>query len=141
MNALQTTLKQLRLSGLSQTLDVRLQEAAANRLSHAEFLELICQDELNVRQQRQMERHTKLADFRHLKTLEDFDWSFNPSVHKKENSAISSRKCRGLACGIFSVPRNTLGIWRTETAHGLKWSSPLFSPMLSLNFPSAFNAW
>ena len=84
MNALATTLKQLRLSGLSQTLDVRLQEAAANRLSHAEFLELICQDELNVRQQRLMERHTKLADFRHLKTLDDFDWSFNPSVHKKE---------------------------------------------------------
>ena len=84
MSTLQTTLKQLRLSGLSQTLDVRLQEAAANRLSHAEFLELICQDELNVRQQRQMERHTKLADFRHLKTLEDFDWSFNPTVHKKE---------------------------------------------------------
>lgn len=84
MNTLTSTLKQLRLSGLSQTLDVRLQEAAANRLSHAEFLELICQDELNVRQQRLMERHTKLADFRHLKTLEDFDWSFNPSVHKKE---------------------------------------------------------
>ena len=54
MNALQTTLKQLRLSGLIETLDVRLQEAAANRLSHAEFLELICQDELNVRQQRQV---------------------------------------------------------------------------------------
>src|SRR5437870_5111290 len=81
---LESTLNQLRLSGLAQTLDVRLQEAAANRLSHAEFLELICQDELNVRQQRQMERHTKLADFRHLKTLDDFDWSFNPSVHKKE---------------------------------------------------------
>ena len=92
MNALQTTLKQLRLSGLIQTLDVRLQEAAANRLSHAEFLELICQDELNVRQQRQMERHTKLADFRHLKTLDDFDWSFNPSVHKKEIYDLAS--CR-----------------------------------------------
>ena len=33
MNALQTTLKQLRLSGLIQTLDVRPQEAAANRLA------------------------------------------------------------------------------------------------------------
>ena len=40
--SLETTLKQLRLSGLCQTLDVRLQEAAANRLGHAEFLELIC---------------------------------------------------------------------------------------------------
>jgi DNA replication protein DnaC len=82
--SLQTTLKQLRLSGLLQTLDVRLQEAAANRLGHAEFLELICQDELNVRQQRLMERRTKAADFHGLKPLDDFDWSFNPSIHKKE---------------------------------------------------------
>jgi len=92
MNALQTTLKQLRLSGLSQKLDVRIQEAAADHLSHSEFLELICQDELYVRQQRLMERHTKLADFRHLKTLDDFDWSFNPSVHKKEIFDLAS--CR-----------------------------------------------
>src|SRR3954451_12290543 len=92
MSTLENTLKQLRLSGLVQTLNVRLQEAVANRLGHAEFLELICQDELNVRQQRQMERRTKVADFRHLKTLDDFDWSFNPSVHKKEIFDLAS--CR-----------------------------------------------
>src|SRR5271170_4574299 len=84
MSTLENTLKQLRLSGLLQTLDVRLQEALANRLGHAEFLELICQDEINVRQQRLMERHTKAADFRHLKTLDDFDWSFNPAIHRKD---------------------------------------------------------
>ena len=84
MSTLENTLKQLRLSGLVQTLNVRLQEAVANRLGHAEFLELICQDELNVRQQRQMARRTKAADFRGLKTLEDFDWSFNPAIHRKE---------------------------------------------------------
>jgi len=90
--SLENTLKQLRLSGLCQTLGVRLQEAAANRLGHAEFLELICQDELNVRQQRLMERLTKAADFHGLKTLEDFDWSFNPSVHKKEIFDLASGK-------------------------------------------------
>ena len=84
MSILENTLKQLRLSGLLQTLDVRLQEAVANRLGHAEFLELICQDEINVRQQRLMERRIKAADFRGLKTLEDFDWSFNPAIHRKE---------------------------------------------------------
>ena len=89
---LETTLKQLRLSGLGQTLSVRLQEAAANRLSHAEFLELILQDELNVRQQRQLERRTQAADFHSLKPLEDFDWSFNPSVHKKEIFDLASGK-------------------------------------------------
>src|ERR1039457_5422789 len=84
MSTLENTLKQLRLSGLLQTLDVRLQEAVANHPGHAEFLELICQDEINVRQQRQMERRTKAANFRGLKTLEDFDWSFNPAIHRKD---------------------------------------------------------
>jgi DNA replication protein DnaC len=80
MNSLPNTLRQLRLSGLAQSLEVRLQEAAAARLAHREFLELILQDELNVRDQRRLARRTKAADFRGLKTLEDFDWSFNPSV-------------------------------------------------------------
>jgi DNA replication protein DnaC len=84
MNALEHTLKQLRLSGLARSLKVRLQEAAANRLNHAEFLELICQDELNVRQQRLMDRRIKAADFRALKSLEDFDWSFNTSINRKQ---------------------------------------------------------
>jgi hypothetical protein len=81
---LESTLKQLRLSGLAQSLAIRLQEAAANRLSHGEFLELILQDELNVRHQRLLSRRTTAADFHALKPLDDFDWSFNPSIHKKE---------------------------------------------------------
>jgi DNA replication protein DnaC len=81
---LDTVLKQLRLSALGQTLSVRLQEAAANRLSHAEFLELILHDELNVREQRRLTLRTKAAEFRALKTLEDFDWRFNPNIPRKE---------------------------------------------------------
>lgn len=81
---IETTLKQLRLSGLCRTLSVRLQEAQANRLSHGEFLELIIQDELNVRLERKLARRTQGAQFHALKALEDFDWSFNPSIHRKE---------------------------------------------------------
>jgi len=77
-------LKQLRLSGLSPSLDVRLQEATANRLTHAEFLELILQDELSVRRDRQVERHTRAACFREQKTLEDFEWDFNKAVKRKQ---------------------------------------------------------
>ena len=62
-----STLRQLRLSGLAQTLDVRLQEAAGHQLSHAEFLELILQDELPVRQERLIGRRTKAALFREVK--------------------------------------------------------------------------
>lgn len=77
-------LKQLRLSALGQTLSVRLQEAAANRLSHGEFLELILHDELNVREQRKITRRTVAAEFTALKNLDDFDWRFNSSVSRKD---------------------------------------------------------
>ena len=95
MIQLQTTLRQLRLSGLMQTLDVRLQEAAAGRLGHGEFLELIFQDELNVRHQRMLARRTKAADFRALKSLEDFDWQFNPSISRKQIFELAA----AITCG------------------------------------------
>jgi len=82
--SLRSALKQLRLSGLLDSLEVRLHEAAGNGLSHAEFLEVLLQDELAVRSDRQLRRRLKAAQFRELKTLEDFDWSFNPSVKKKQ---------------------------------------------------------
>ena len=81
--SLATALKKLRLSGMTQSLDVRLQEAAGNGLNHDEFLELILQDELLVRQERLIRRRIKAAGFRDLKTLEDFSFSFNPSIRKK----------------------------------------------------------
>jgi len=77
-------LRQLRLSGLARSLEVRLQEAAANRLNHLEFLELILQDELHVREDRQLARRLKAAGFRDLKTLDAFDFSFNPSINRKQ---------------------------------------------------------
>ncbi len=80
---LSESLKKLRLSGLRESLDVRLQEAAANRLNHSEFLELVLQDELAVRHDRLVARRTKAASFREQKTLEDFDWNFNRSIKKK----------------------------------------------------------
>lgn len=90
--SLQSALRKLRLSGLTQSLDIRLQEAAGNGLNHAEFLELVLQDELAVRQDRLITRRTKLASFRESKTLEDFDFTFNPSIKKK--SVYDLATCR-----------------------------------------------
>ena len=81
---LATALRQLRLSGLLQSLDVRLQEAAGSAMTHEEFLELILEDEKAVRKQRLFSRRTKAAAFRERRSLEDFDWSFNTSIKKKQ---------------------------------------------------------
>jgi DNA replication protein DnaC len=82
--SLMQTLRQLRLSGLAQSLEVRLSEAVGNRLDHAEFLELILQDELNVRSSRSIGRRVKAAMFRETKNLDEFDFTFNTSIKRKQ---------------------------------------------------------
>jgi DNA replication protein DnaC len=91
-DTLEKALKKLRLSGLAQSLDVRLQEAGGNGLNHAEFLELILQDELAIRADRLMNRRIQAAAFREPKTLEDFDWQFNPSIKRKQIFELATCK-------------------------------------------------
>jgi DNA replication protein DnaC len=83
-DSLQTALMRLRLSGLAAALDVRLQEAAGHHLSHGEFLELVLQDELLIRNERLVARRVKAAGFRELKTLDEFDFTFNSSIKRKQ---------------------------------------------------------
>jgi len=91
-NHLRSTLRQLRLSGLAASLDVRIQEAQASRLSHLEFLELILQDEVAVRDHRKLDRRTKLAQFRDLKTLDQFDWDFNTMLPRRQVFELATGK-------------------------------------------------
>jgi DNA replication protein DnaC len=87
-----SSLKRLRLSGLISTLEVRLHEAAANRLSHAEFLELLVNDEIAIRNDRAIARRIKAAQFRELKSIEDFDFTFNPSIKRRQIMELAT--CR-----------------------------------------------
>ena len=85
-------LRKLRLSGLSDSLEMRFHEATASGLSHREFLELILQDELLVRGDRQITRRITLANFRDVRRLEDFDFAFNTSIKKSKIFELST--CR-----------------------------------------------
>ena len=83
-NTLKKHAHSLRLSGLLESLELRLQEAEANRLPYAQFLELLFQDEMNVRHQRLFNRRYKLADFRETRLLDNFDFSFNPGINRAQ---------------------------------------------------------
>jgi DNA replication protein DnaC len=83
-NTLKQHLKKLRLSGLLSSLEVRLHEAEANRLPYAEFLELLFQDEINIRHQRLLARRHKSADFREPRSLDNFDFGFNTSINRSQ---------------------------------------------------------
>jgi hypothetical protein len=77
-NTIKQHAKTLRISGLLSSLELRLQEAEANRPPYAGFQELLLQDEINIRHQRLLARRHKSADFREPRSLDNFDFSFNP---------------------------------------------------------------
>ena len=81
-NTLKKYAHTLRLSGLLSTLELRLKEAESNRLPYGQFLEIVFQDEINVRQQRTIARRNKAADFREIRSLDNFDFAFNPSIDR-----------------------------------------------------------
>lgn len=76
-------LKQLRLSGILESLDTRNREAIKNKLSYPEFLALIIQDEAGRREQKKYGMRLRRAGFRADKTLEGFDFDFNPGINQQ----------------------------------------------------------
>ncbi len=76
-------LRQIRLSGFVQSLPVRNQEAINNHLAYVEFLELLVEDELARRRDLLFQRRMKQAKLPQLKSLNEFDWSFNPKLPKQ----------------------------------------------------------
>jgi len=82
MNQLESKLRSLKLSGMAEALSVRNQEAISRQLAYTDFLELLLEDELNRRRDRLFSRRLKQAHLPEMKSLENFDWSFNPKLPK-----------------------------------------------------------
>lgn len=89
---LHRNLKDLRLSGMISSLDVRTQEARANQLDYTEFLELLIYDEMAIRQERRIARMLNKAAFNNLKTLESFNWQFNTNLERNRFYELATCK-------------------------------------------------
>ncbi len=77
-------LKRLRLSGLLETLDLRRSQAVEDDSTFDEFLYRLLNDELERRDTKARGLRVKKAGFMQDKILEDFDFSFNPTIPKAE---------------------------------------------------------
>ena len=75
-------LKKLRLSGVLQSLDIRNRQATEDDLSHVEFLYRLLVDEVERREAKQLQLRLSRAAFDSGKSIEDFDFAFNPKLPK-----------------------------------------------------------
>ena len=80
---LEPMLKQLRLSGMLETLPKRNKEAIEKKLSYTDFLALLISDEVARRDNNKYATRLRRAGFRADKTMDQFDFNFNPRIDKK----------------------------------------------------------
>jgi DNA replication protein DnaC len=82
MPELTPMLKELRLSGVMDSLEQRNRQAIEEKLAYTDFLALILQDEVARRAQKKLALALRRANFRNHKTLEQFDFTFNPTISR-----------------------------------------------------------
>lgn len=92
MPQLAPALRQLRLSGVLDSLEVRTKQAVSEQLSHMDFLAMLLQDEVARREQKKLAMRIRRGNFRPDKTLETFDFSFNPGINRGQIQDLAS--CR-----------------------------------------------
>jgi DNA replication protein DnaC len=83
MNTLKSRLRDFKLSGIYNSLEERISYANEKSLSHIELLELLFEDEVNNRINNSYKKRYAKARLPSHKTLEDFNFSFQPSIDKK----------------------------------------------------------
>lgn len=85
---LQPKLRQLKLSGMLQTLELRAAQAVERQLNPVEFLALLLDDELERRGQQRLTRRLAYSGCDSLKTLAQFDFSAAPGVNARSSRIL-----------------------------------------------------
>lgn len=129
---LTSTLKKLRLSGILETLELRCRQATDDHLSHSEFLSRLLCDEVERRDTRQLDQRLRRASFEAHKTLEDFDWRFNPKLPKDKLLELGTcqfvpRKEVVLLCGPSGTGKShlaqALGLRACRLGHSVLYTT------------------
>lgn len=116
-------LRRLRLSGLLDTLEVRTQQAIAEQWSYQEFLARLIQDEAERREHKRLELRLRRGHVNTTKTLELFDFGFNPAINRQQVFDLATR-------GFVRQRRNVLicgqtGVGKTHLVQALAHERPV----------------
>jgi len=110
-------LKQLRLSGIMDSLEVRTQQAITEQWTYGEFLTRLVHDEVERRQHKQLTLVLRRGNVNTTKTLEAFDFAFNPSINRRQ---VLDRATCGYIHQLRHVPIcGQTGTGKTHLAHAL----------------------
>jgi DNA replication protein DnaC len=106
-------LKRLRLSGVVETLEARERQAIDGKWSYVDFLARLLEDELERRAMKQLALRLRRSSLTSTKTLEGFDFSFNPSISRQQILQLASGeylrlKRNVLICGPSGVGKSHL---------------------------------
>ena len=118
----QSSMKKLRdfkLSGIIRTLPVRLSEAVRQNMSHSELLELLLEDESNQRSENGRKKLYAGAHLPFEKEIEDFDFTFQPSVKKAEILELATGNFIGKRENILFIGQPGTGKTHLSVALGL----------------------
>jgi len=80
----------LRLAVTAEQLDAALQHAQDAGLSHLDFLHRLLGEQAGLRRERSLQRRIKVACFRDLKPLAEFDWNFNPAISRVQIETLAA---------------------------------------------------
>lgn len=114
---LSTQLRQLRMSGVLATLESRNRQAIDGQWSYLDFLTRLLEDEIERRSQKQLHLRLRRAALNTSKTLEGFDFTFNPQINRQQILNLAS-------CDFIREKRNTLicgptGVGKSHLAQAL----------------------
>lgn len=114
---IQDNLKTLKLYKTYELLDTRLEEASKENLAYSDFLDNMLSEEVASKKEKNIAMRTSMARFPFVKTLESFDFSFQPSIDKKKIKELAS--CRFVANGDNVIFLGPPGVGKTHLAVAL----------------------
>jgi DNA replication protein DnaC len=117
LERLQAHLQRLRLFKSRERLEALLQEATAKELAYADFLDLMLTEEVTAKTSQNITMRTALARFPFVKSLETFDFSYQPSVDRKQIQTLSM--CHFLEHGENVIILGPPGVGKTHLSVGL----------------------